>query len=214
MTRKYNRSATIEMIDLYDTLGLEAFEKEIVDEFAQKNADMYILAALAIQNSNDDAYLSVLENALEYPLDINRQTKKGRTLLMHAVLKEDVEAVRLLIENGADLSIQDNKGNNVLDYLDVKAYQEAERDARPVSKQIKRMRDNEVPEVYSEDIERYRANRFRFDYESGYQDAQENFEEMQRIIYDAAYEQAQNLAPRKVAKRGRPAKTIRNENTR
>eukprot|EP01041_Mallomonas_annulata_P008379 gene8379-17282_t len=45
---------------------------------------------------------------------INTQTNKGNTALMEASNNGRVEAVTLLIENGADLNLQNNEGNSAL----------------------------------------------------------------------------------------------------
>lgn len=51
------------------------------------------------------------ENAL------NRQDHKGRTLLMWAVIAKDKDLMKRLLQNGADVSVKDNQGNSVINYL-------------------------------------------------------------------------------------------------
>lgn len=54
---------------------------------------------------------------IAFGADINYKDKNGWTPLMHAVGKDHLEMVKLLLSNQADLSIVDKKGRNVLDIL-------------------------------------------------------------------------------------------------
>ncbi len=59
--------------------------------------------------------VGILEYLILRGVDINTQDKNGNTPLMHAVMNWQYDAMRLLIENGADLNIKDNFGMNVLE---------------------------------------------------------------------------------------------------
>ncbi|MGB1428671.1 MAG: ankyrin repeat domain-containing protein [Cycloclasticus sp.] len=47
---------------------------------------------------------------------INMQNNNSETLLMHAIMDNDLEKVRFLIENGADINILDKNGSSAFDY--------------------------------------------------------------------------------------------------
>lgn len=49
-------------------------------------------------------------------LVINDQDIFGKTPLMHAVINNDIDSVKELIYNGADISIKDNNNRTALDY--------------------------------------------------------------------------------------------------
>ena len=47
---------------------------------------------------------------------INATDNQGHTVLMHAVYKNNIEAVKILTEVGADTKIKDNFNKNAMDY--------------------------------------------------------------------------------------------------
>lgn len=49
--------------------------------------------------------------------DINARSSSGRTPLLEAVISEQYEIARMLIEAGADLDVTDTKGSSVLHQL-------------------------------------------------------------------------------------------------
>jgi len=65
------------------------------------------------RNSND-----ILNRLLQIPKIINTQDEKGITPLMIAVSENNLEIVKSLLMNGADLSICDFEGRNVLFYAE------------------------------------------------------------------------------------------------
>jgi hypothetical protein len=59
--------------------------------------------------------VGILEYLILRGADINTKDKTGNTPLMHAVINWQYDAIRMLVENGADLSIKDNYGLTVID---------------------------------------------------------------------------------------------------
>ena len=72
---------------------------------------------LLLEQKLDQKDVADIEKLISQGLDINKQSRKGRTMLMIAAAKGNVAACRLLIENGADLSIKDRSGKTVRDYV-------------------------------------------------------------------------------------------------
>ena len=61
-----------------------------------------------------DGDVRKIRSALDNRVDINVQTVRGYTPLMLAAVMGHSEAVKLLVERGADVNIRDNFGNNVV----------------------------------------------------------------------------------------------------
>lgn len=53
---------------------------------------------------------------------INHQNNEGRTALMHVAGKCNLPAVQLLINNGSNFKLRDNKGKTVLNYAEERSY--------------------------------------------------------------------------------------------
>jgi hypothetical protein len=60
--------------------------------------------------------LNILKLFLSYGADANYRALNGQTPLMAAVLAKNVDAVRLLLENGADMAIRDMANKTASDY--------------------------------------------------------------------------------------------------
>lgn len=71
------------------------------------NDNYFFIEALNSLVKGDEADF---EKALEKFTDINLKDKDGRTLLIHAILKDNLNAVKKLIKNGSDVNIQDKNG--------------------------------------------------------------------------------------------------------
>jgi ankyrin repeat protein len=52
---------------------------------------------------------------IEYHAQVNLKDRKGRTALMHACAGPYVDALPLLLENGADPNVRDAEGKTALD---------------------------------------------------------------------------------------------------
>lgn len=59
--------------------------------------------------------LNIVKRLLEVNVELNLQDANGDTALMHAVSNNRLELVDLLLNNGADHSIQNEDGNTALD---------------------------------------------------------------------------------------------------
>lgn len=71
-------------------------------------------AFLQAANRNDLATVEILFNRLK---DINHSNNAGATALALAVKNNTVDVVEFLIEKGANLKVEDKKGNNIVYYL-------------------------------------------------------------------------------------------------
>ncbi len=60
-----------------------------------------------------DCHSFLIQNAV---VDVNKVDIEGRTLLHHAALNDDVKAIGLLLQLGADATIRDREKNTALDY--------------------------------------------------------------------------------------------------
>ncbi len=68
--------------------------------------------------------LAAVKKFIEYGSDVN-ETSNGLTPLMFAARYNKVDIIKFLLENGADKSVQDGKGNNALKYAELSKSQEA-----------------------------------------------------------------------------------------
>jgi serine/threonine protein kinase len=68
-----------------------------------------------VETSTDPALQLIGDTLLRWGCDINAADRDGRTPLMYAVLYNRHTAVRLLVENGANLSARDNQGATALE---------------------------------------------------------------------------------------------------
>jgi ankyrin repeat protein len=79
-----------------------------------QHKDMYLKNVLydAIEGSN----ITIIEQIVHEfePEDLNEQDQEGKTVLFYAVLKPNPLIAQLLIKNGIDVNICDNKGQNAL----------------------------------------------------------------------------------------------------
>ena len=73
--------------------------------------------ALAVKKLNSQTFEQVLKLMLKYNLDINGQDKEGDTALHVACRELDREKAMILIDNGADENIRNNKGFSPSDDL-------------------------------------------------------------------------------------------------
>lgn len=68
-----------------------------------------------METSSDRALHLIGDTLLKWGCDITAADRDGRTPLMYAVLYNRHTAVRLLVENGANLSARDNQGASALE---------------------------------------------------------------------------------------------------
>lgn len=78
-----------------------------------ENAGGYNCLHYAIAKNNPNT-TDVIKTLLEAKANINEIDKKGRTPLIHAVKKNNLPATQTLLDQGADVSIQDLQGNDAL----------------------------------------------------------------------------------------------------
>ncbi len=62
----------------------------------------------------NDSFLVLAKSLIEKGLDINHQDNGGNTLLMKAVKRDVFNIVEFLVEHGADLSLCNNEGHDVI----------------------------------------------------------------------------------------------------
>lgn len=60
--------------------------------------------------------VSILRLMISHGADVNYKTMNGQTPLMAAVIAKNIEAARLLLENGADSGIVDHRSKKAADY--------------------------------------------------------------------------------------------------
>ncbi len=77
----------------------------------------------AIQN-NKHTLVQDLCNDLYIPQIINRQEKNGNTLLHHAIRNNNVEAVKILLQKGADYTVQNTSNLTPICYAEQNGHQE------------------------------------------------------------------------------------------
>src|SRR5690606_2543720 len=77
-----------------------------------KNGDTPLMLAAGGQKD-----LELFDLLLKRTKDINLKNKEGQTALTHAVISNDTKVGLLLINNGADVNVVDNEGNNLSFYL-------------------------------------------------------------------------------------------------
>ena len=63
-----------------------------------------------------------LQSQINNGIDVNLKDSNGKTALMHAVYKENLAVVKLLLENNADPNIKDRDGDTALDYAKIFNY--------------------------------------------------------------------------------------------
>lgn len=74
--------------------------------------------------SNDTSVISLL---LKHTNNINEKNKKGKSSLTIAVEFNNLETIKFLVKNGADVTLKDEKGNNLMYYL-IKKYSTSKKD--------------------------------------------------------------------------------------
>lgn len=57
-------------------------------------------------------------------IDVNIRDKNGKTLIMKAIEHQSINIARYLINQGADLYLEDNKGKTASDYLEACTHQD------------------------------------------------------------------------------------------
>jgi ankyrin repeat protein len=63
----------------------------------------------------NNEYVELLIN--KYGADIDHVNKKGLNALITASIMKNLNVIKILLENGADYKIKDNKGNTIFNYL-------------------------------------------------------------------------------------------------
>jgi len=96
-----NRSADINVEDTYGNTALEYAEEEGNEDIA------VLLFRKAVENIN---------RTIAVGEDINEKDNYGRTSLMYAAKAGQIETVKLLLDNDADINALDPHGNRALDY--------------------------------------------------------------------------------------------------
>jgi ankyrin repeat protein len=71
----------------------------------------------ALINASYRNDLKIIELLITHTSAVNHQNKKGITALSNAVKRNSNEVVNLLIKNGADVTVLDKNGNNLMYYL-------------------------------------------------------------------------------------------------
>ncbi|WP_432633926.1 ankyrin repeat domain-containing protein [Brachyspira sp.] len=71
----------------------------------------------AFYQSASSGYSDIVAGLVKFGADINAKSIDGATPLITLCREGDIEAAGILIENGADMSITDDRGKKALDYL-------------------------------------------------------------------------------------------------
>lgn len=71
------------------------------------------LHALAYKSKD----LKVLEYFISKGIDVNKQDKDGKSALVYSIANKNNDVLKFLLQQGADLSVKDTKGNNLGYYL-------------------------------------------------------------------------------------------------
>lgn len=79
--------------------------KQKVDKATNENA-LLITAGLGLEN--------IMQQLLDYGVDVNAKGKKGRTPLMAAIEFNHINTVKLLLKNNATINIKDTDGESIM----------------------------------------------------------------------------------------------------
>lgn len=71
----------------------------------------------AFYQSASAGYSDIVSGLVKFGADINSKNSSGSTPLITLCREGDIEAAGILIENGADMTIKDDRGKRALDYL-------------------------------------------------------------------------------------------------
>ena len=117
--KKKSENKTIPDYLFYDSIILNT-NIEVLNLLIEKGADInkinwdnltVLMYCARINNKNQFILLKYL---IDKGANLNLKDNKGRTALMHAIIKSNKNAVKLLIKNGADISIKDFRENTLL----------------------------------------------------------------------------------------------------
>ena len=70
-------------------------------------------------------HINIISLLLKYGGDINQRSSDGRTALMWASFRNNSKAIEFLVEHGALIDLEDNKGWNAIDIAAIKMNYEA-----------------------------------------------------------------------------------------
>lgn len=116
----------------FDNILISAVEEGCMDlilpavHYAKFNTILYCLMYTVANNDNIEIFKILLQAKSELPLERQKaflatKDERGNTLLHHAIMYDNYEAVEALLNFGADRSIRNNNGKNALDRaLDLK----------------------------------------------------------------------------------------------
>ncbi|KAJ5071740.1 ankyrin repeat and protein kinase domain-containing protein [Anaeramoeba ignava] len=71
---------------------------------------------IAIQNGHIQVIFMLLTSQTKIPVNLNIQDSKGRSFLMLAIKKHQIETAKLLIKKNSNINLNDKEGNNALHY--------------------------------------------------------------------------------------------------
>ncbi|MBN1469865.1 MAG: ankyrin repeat domain-containing protein [Fusobacteriaceae bacterium] len=90
-----------------------------LDDFIDENKTKTLLSEAIVKNN-----LDFINYLISKKVDINKKVKDGFTPLMIAVMNDNLEVTKLLINNGADVDSTNNEGKKAKDYADSKEIKE------------------------------------------------------------------------------------------
>ena len=71
-------------------------------KFFKVNEDLFLKELLS-----DNLDIPKVQKLIDKGIDLNKKDEKGRTILFTLAAKRKMDAIKLLIKNGADLTIED-----------------------------------------------------------------------------------------------------------
>ena len=92
---------------------------------AQENRTGESTMHKAVKFVIENGHLEFLQLLIALEASVNAQDKNGRTPLMLAVLKEDLDTVQTLVEGGADIDLKDRSGRTAYAYAKAIGFKEA-----------------------------------------------------------------------------------------
>jgi hypothetical protein len=95
----------------------------LTDSQEKRTGETTVHKAVRFGAENDNR--DILELLIGLEASINASDKNGKTPLMLAVLKHDLESIQILVEGGADIKLKDKRGKTAFDYANSTEFSEA-----------------------------------------------------------------------------------------
>ncbi|NRD20438.1 ankyrin repeat domain-containing protein [Winogradskyella eckloniae] len=101
-------------------LASSSKDETVINHFIEKGVDVFATdnrGNSAFMNAASRNNLTIVKSLSQYLKEVNLKNKKGQSALSLAVGGNDADVVEFLLNNGADTSVIDEKGNDLTYYL-------------------------------------------------------------------------------------------------